>query len=261
MIRGNVSFGDRNRSRTKKRQQDARNKILSVKRSGATLGFVPRSFGNPRAITERKYFDTTYTVAAINAITTSFASSEADPGTLLTLFVPQTGDDFNSRTGRKCQVISIKIKASIIINNQVDQTVPDFAAIIRIMLVQDKQTNAAQLNSEDVITSGAASGAINMFQNPAFFGRFRVLKDKHFVMQNPNLSWDGTNMEQQGLAKHFNWTIKFRKPVTVHFNSTNGGTIADIIDNSFHVLAAYESQANNLSPTLVYKARVTYLDI
>lgn len=220
--------------------------------------FVRRSFGNPRAITERKYYDSQYS-AAVVATSTSFASAEADPGTLNTLCVPQTGDDYNNRTGRKIQVLSIKVNGSISMAAQADQTAADSGAAIRLLLVQDKQTNAAQLNSEDVLSSGDASSATNFFQNPAFFGRFRVLKDKRISVQNPTLTYDGTNIEQSGMIKLWKMTIKFKKPVVMHFNATNGGTVADIIDNSFHILCGASN--TNLAPTLNYKVRTTFIDV
>jgi len=152
----------------------------------------------------------------------------------------------------------MKITGRIDCAAQANQVDIDSASMCRLLLVQDKQTNAAQLNSEDVITSGAASGATLMFQNPAFFGRFNVLKDKRWIFQSPTVSWDGTNLEQGGLQKFFKWNIKFKKPVVVHFNATNGGTIADIIDNSFHVIGGCSN--NSLAPTVTYKCRSTYLD-
>ena len=230
-----------------------------VKQGGATYGFVPRSYGNPKAVTERKYFDTERTSTALNATTSNWANGEYDPATLNNLFSPSLGDDFNNRTGRKCQVLSIRIRGSIGIPQQANQTAGDPATRIRLVLVQDKQTNGAQLNAEDVINSGAASNARDMFQNPAFFGRFRILKDKNIVLQNPNFSYDGTNIEQAGLAKDFKISMNFKKPIDVHFNTTNGGTVADIVDNSFHVIAACDDVT--LAPAILYKCRVTYMDV
>lgn len=236
-----------------------RAKMQSVKRGGASLGFVPRSYGNPRAVTERKYFDSERTAVALPALTTNFASAELDPATLNTLFCPTTGDDYNQRTGRKCQVISIKIKGAITCAAQINQTAADNGSRVRLIVVMDQQTNAAQLNSEDVITSGAGSGAIDMFQNPAFFGRFKVLKDKSMAIYSPSITYDGTNLEQSGVVRPFKFNLKFKKPIAVHFNSTNGGTVADLIDNSFHVIGGADDIS--LAPQIIYKCRVTYLDV
>lgn len=210
------------------------------------------------SITERKYFDTELNASAIVATAASWANTELDPAAL-TLFYPSQGTDFNNRIGRKVQVKSIKIRGHVNVPAQTNQLVGDGAALIRCVLVMDKQTNSTQLNGEDVISSGAGSVPINMFQNPAFFGRFRVLKDKRWTLQNPNFSWDGTNLEQQGMVFKFEWTIKFRKPLYIHYNSTNGGTVADIIDHSFHILALTTNA--DLNPTMNYKCRTTFIDI
>lgn len=235
-----------------------RKKMVSTKRAASAMLFVPRSVGNPRAITERKYFDSERSVA-LPVVGANFASAEVDPTTLNTIFAPTQGDDFNQRTGRKVQVLKITVNGYIICTTQTDQTTADTASLCRILLVQDKQSNAQQLNSEDVLSSGDASQAINFFQNPAFFGRFRVLKDKRIDMQNPNMSYDGTNIEQAGIMRSFKFNVKFKKPVVVHYNATNGGTVADVVDNSFHMVAA--TNANGLAPTIVYKVRTVFIDV
>lgn len=210
-----------------------------------------------QTIVERKYFTQSLTATAFVTSGTTWAGGELDP-TTLTLFVPTQGDDITNRDGRKVQILAIKINATINIPAQTDQTVADPGTQIRVVLVQDRQTNSAQLNAEDVIAT-AANQVINAFQNTAFFGRFQVWKDKTFDMQSPTLTWDGTNIEQSGLTKSFKWNLKFKKPVVVHFNATNGGTVADIIDNSFHIIGLCSSTA--LAPTLGYQVRTTFIDV
>lgn len=249
-------FGSGVTRRPKKRRAvDA--KVIFPGSGRRQMMFVPRTFGNPRAITERKYFDADVALA-LAAIGGSWAGCELDPAAN-SLFNPVTGDDFNQRDGRKIQVLSIKIRGHISVAAQANQTAGDPASLIRLALVQDKQTNAAQLNAEDVFASGAASNAINAFQNPAFFGRFRVLKEKTIVMQNPVIAYDGTNVEQAGLVRPFKFKHKFKKPVVVHYNATNGGTVADVIDNSFHIIGGTDS--TSLAPGIIYKARTTYMDV
>jgi len=231
-----------------------------VKRpSGQQMTFVPRSLGNPLAVTERKYFDSIKTSANLtSAAGGSWNSAEVDPATLNCLFAPVTGDDFNNRTGRKVQVIALKIRGLINTAALADQTAGATTPSVRLLLVQDQQTNAAQLNSEDVL-GNAVTSPIFAFQNPAFFGRFRVLKDKYFTVAQPIASFDGTNIEVAGNQKTFKINIKFQKPVVVHFNSTNGGTVADIIDNSFHMIAA-QGQNAGIQCAITYQCRTTFLD-
>lgn len=220
--------------------------------------YVPRTFGNPQARTERKYYDVEYS-AAVPAITTTWNATNADPSTIQTLFAPQLGNDYYNRVGRKVQLIALKIRGHVTCTSQGDQTAADPATGCRVLLVQDKQTNGTLATGDLVLLSGTGTQAINMFQNPASFGRFRVYKDKRWILQTQALTYDGTNIEQAGLQKNFEWIIKFRKPITIHFNATNGGTYADIIDNSFHIFAATNSVS--LVPTLAYKCRATFLDI
>lgn len=246
---------DAARAYKKRRIADPRGRPYLARRI-PQRAFVPRSLGTPLAITERKYFDALYSATAIAVGLATSASGEADPNDTakLTIFCPITGDDYNNRTGRKTQILSIRMKGVISVASQVDQTGTDLSPILRFVLVQDTQTNTTQLNSEDVINAFGIYG----LQNPAFFGRFRVLKDKIMTLRIPQNSYDGTNIEQSGFHTPFKIVHKFKKPVTVHFNSTNGGTVADIVDNSFHLLAFTSS--TTLAPTLAYYSRVTFID-
>ena len=70
------------------------------------------------------------------------------------------------------------------------------------------------------------------------------------------MTYDGTNVEQAGLSKPFKFNITFKKPINVRFNNTNGGTIADIVDNSLHLIALTDN--DNLAPAISYYSRVDY---
>lgn len=220
--------------------------------------FVTRTLGNPQAITERKYFDSEVSATTIPTTAQYFTGCELDPATLNTIFAPVIGDDFFNRQGRKVQVISIKIRGEVQVGAQSNQTVQDQCSLIRLALVMDKQTNGVQLNSEDVFQGNVNVGAGYLsFQNAAFFGRFKVLKDKFIALRPPVSVYDGVNIEQAGYSVPFKWNVKFKTPVTVHYNATNGGTVADVVDNSFHVLGG---QTTAGFAVVNYKCRVTFLD-
>lgn len=208
---------------------------------------------------ERKYFDAELNNTVIPTSTSTWAGAELDPTTLNTLFAPVRGDDIADRTGRKVQVLSIKIRGFVNVVAQTNATDADNAFVGRLVLVQDKQSNAAQLNAEDVIQSGAGTVATMMFQSSAFFGRFNVLKDKVFKFQSPTLTYDGTNIEQSGLIMPFKINHKFTKPVTVSFNTGNAGTIADCVDNSFHLIGLTNNAT--LANTVNYKVRTAFIDV
>lgn len=220
---------------------------------------------------EMKYFDTENVATAIATVTTTWvAGTIVDPlatvnlgsaavATPLCLFAPTVGSGLNQRIGRKVKVLKLKVHGFVTAAPQAAQTTTDAAARLRVILVQDKQTNAAQMTGANLIndSAGGAAATINAFQNPNNFGRFKVLKDKFITMQDPNLCQNGvTTMEQNGLKVPFKFTVNFKQPVLVNFNATNGGTVADIIDNSFHVLCGCDT--STLASSISYYTRVCY---
>lgn len=229
-----------------------------IKRQGS---FASQAVVSKAVVAERKYFTASRNGLALVDLTTNddWTGTEADISSNNCLFSPSRGDDITDRDGRKVQVLAIKIRGFVECAEQTNQTVADQSALCRIVLVQDKQTNAAQLNGEDVLGGTTNTRAINSFQNPGFFGRFKVLKDIQVLLESPTMSFDGTNIEQSGIRRHFKITHKFAKPMVVHFNSGNAGTVADIVDNSFHIIAGFD--AGNLAPSLSYTVRTTFVDV
>lgn len=233
-------------------------------------GGVARTQG-AAVVGEMKYFDCELAASALAACTTDWvAGTMQDPATTinlgsaavatpLCLFAPTVGAALNQRIGRKVKVMKIKAICTISIGAQAAQSTGDTGTNIRMMLVMDQQTNAAQMTGVQLMNS-ASTGAttVNSFQNPNNFGRFRVLKEKRFAMSNPNITGSPTTGDviSDGLKRVFKMNVNFKVPVEVHFNATNGGTVADIVDNSFHIVIGCDSTA--LAPALSYYTRVCY---
>lgn len=207
---------------------------------------------------EMKYFDT----ARDGEIDSSATWTDAahDPATVLTLCAPTVGAGINQRIGKAIHIHKIKIRGRV-------YTAPVEATAnapptqqIRMVLVLDKQTNSTQMSGPLLFPASAAPNvAVNAFQNIDNFGRFRVLKDKTFIIQNPNMAGDPATKDVAGLSIPFKISYKFKKPLQVRFNATNGGTVADIVDNSLHILA--NNSATNGTPFsagLVYACRINY---
>lgn len=220
---------------------------------------------------EMKYFDTEYDATAITACGATWAAgtlanptrtinlgdaSVATPGTL---FAPKVSASLNGRIGRKTYVHKIKVTGGIIVPTQTGQFGVDTATRIRIILVQDKQSNAASMTAAQLMNgSTTAVNTISSYQNPDNFGRFKVLKEKWFTLADPNIIGDFStgSLIQSSLVRNWKLSYTFKTPVQVDFNATNGGTIADVVDNSFHILIACDNTA--LAPTANYYSRVTY---
>lgn len=221
---------------------------------------------------EAKVFDCENTCTALAATTTTWvAGTIVDPtstinlgaaavATPLCLFAPTVGSSLNQRVGRSVRVTKIKIHGDINSAPQAAQNQAEANTQIRIILVQDMQTNAAQMTSAALMNGSSASAnvTLNSFQNPDNFGRFRVLKEKWFKISNLNLAGSPTTADviQGGMRIPFKMTCNFKYPVEVQFNNVNGGTVADLTTNSFHLLAACDSTA--YAPTLFYYSRVMF---
>lgn len=222
---------------------------------------VPRTMG-PQA-SESKYFDSFVDGAAI-AEGTAWTGTELDP-TANSLFTPNEGSDIDNRIGRKVSVYKIVIRGSI-----QSAALPDQADIVgspacRIILYMDKQTNGTQAQGEEVMASpGAATTALcsSTFQNLANLGRFRVLRDKYYKLGLSTAAPDYAALPATSSQNHphipFKLTVKFNKPITVKFNATNGGTIGDIVDNSFHLIGT--KSGTGFVTTINYQCRTYYKD-
>jgi hypothetical protein len=267
------AYGTTTRFGTKKQKYDLtgqrRRQAEAAQRRAAVIyqnmprmaAYVPRTPGG-LASTERKYFDSGFANANLNELTTTgWAGSEIDPATLNCLFAPSEGNGIENRVGNKVLVDKIALQGTMYLNRAENQTAAHGAVVIRILLYIDQQTNGTQAQAEDVLASGGAVGqSIHEFQNTANFGRFRVLKDKKITMSVPSTSWDGTNIESNGNARNWKMVVKFSEPLAVRFNNTNGGTVADIIDNSFHIIAAADDITTTTVSSIDYKSRVYFRD-
>lgn len=228
---------------------------------------MPRTTGGLN-LTEIKYFDTELTATAITA-SANWPGTEVDPDVVPvtnidTLFAPIEGSGINNRVGRQVAVKGIRIRGNIIANNKAGVSVADVPSYVRLIMFQDKQTNGAQAQGEEVMSDPVTNNTFmpqTSLLNLANLGRFRILKDKIFTLQNAAMTNDTGatgGVVMQGLIRTFKWNVMFRDPIIVNFNATNGGTIADVVDNSFHLLAVTGTTAG--VPTISYSCRISYLD-
>lgn len=203
---------------------------------------------------ENKFYDTAVNAKAIVAAG-SMAGLETDPLTYNCISAPAQGDGESNRDGKKIIINSVDVNGVILISQQINQTIADYGAKIMIALVQDTQTNGAQLNSEDVYTNPGTSAitCASPFRNLQYSTRFKVLAVHQVIIQPPPLAYDGTNMEQAGSFYDFRFNKKVNIPVT--FTGTTEG-VANVVDNSLHVISMASDVL--LIPTLYYNARIRF---
>lgn len=242
-------------------------KRRKVTNQGSTsYGTVPRTRGI-YAIGEYKYFDTH--VNGVVARSSTWTGCMADPSPMDTIFVPKQGAAINERIGREVTLHKIRIQGYFQLGSEdaLDVNASIYAQVIRFLVVQDTQTNSTQMSSNDLMDGSSVNASVMAFQNLNNFGRFKVLKDKVFTLQDPNIIADNADPSKKdcnAVVRTFKFVINFKKGVKVRFNATNDETIASIIDNSFHLVAncrtfgAGDSEQPTVS--LSYRTRCVYTD-
>lgn len=228
---------------------------------GAVVGALPRAAYRGRLRRrnirtagflgiEKKFVD--YAVSS-QAIVATASSAESDPGAGVNcLNAIGQGDGESQRDGRKAVIKSVFIRGMISKGIDSDQADAKNGYLVRILVVHDKQTNAAQLNSEDVLDDGSTTKIMAPY-NMQYTQRFKVLMDRTYRLNPTNSQTDGANTGSVGWqAVPFKFYKALNMPCTF---VANNATIADIADNSLHVIAL----ANTTGLTLNYESRVRFI--
>ena len=220
---------------------------------------VMRSVSVKPAPRELHSFDTGKANSALVNPSTA-AGGEQDPATTLCLNLVRVGDADNNRTGRRIYMKYLYVQGSVIIPD-IDgtATAPGDLPEVFLALVMDTQTNGAQLNSEDVFTNPAASvtTAVIPMRNLNYSSRFKVLCTKHISFGDMSLgAISAENYANFGRTKLFRCYVAL-SDIPVTFASDTGG-IADVIDNSLHVIAFCSS--TSLAPVISYNSRLRYYE-
>lgn len=225
-----------------------------VKRQRTVYGVSARRPSTMELSPEIKYFDTSLVSLAITN-PTGATGGEADPTTIDCLNAIAQGDGESNRDGRNCHMKSINIRGTVIVSNQINQTVGQVPTQVMLALVHDKQTNGVQLNSEDVFTNVSASAVLAScpFRNLQYTKRFTILASQLIVFEPQALSYDGTNMEASGMAKHFQMNAKLG--FVTNFKGTTS-VVGSIVDNSVHMIAY--CTGSGTAPALSYNSRVRF---
>jgi len=207
---------------------------------------------------EKKFLDIPRTGIALTAPTDA-TGGEIPPTSIVTgcYSAPAQGDGPTNRDGNKIVIVQADWKGAITCAAQVDQTAADVSCNVFVAMVQDQQTNAAQLNSEDVFSNPAASSnlATSLSRNMSYTRRFKILAMKTMTLRIPSLTWDGTNIEQSGFTNYCNLSWRGKMPVTFTTGSTTAD-IANVTDNSIQMIAFCSN--TGLAPTIVGSMRIRF---
>ncbi len=170
----------------------------------------------------------------LTGLATTWAGSELDEATALSISSIAQGNGESNRDGRVANLLSVHLKGLLRLASQEAQVDPDFGGTVRLILVLDRQTNGAQLNGEDVVT--VTTTDVNAWRNLEFSKRFRILKDVRIPFPVTNMSTFQVNdfsTSQQEIP--FEMHVVFKKPIVVNFTGTTA-VVASIADNSIHLI-------------------------
>jgi len=165
-------------------------------------------------------------------------------GTLALLNGIARGDDINERTGREVTLRSIELHVRCLATatTGLDQT-------HRVMLVYDRQTNAAALTFAQVLTATDTVAPRNLENRK----RFKILMDRRV-----NLAGNLAAAPQGGSECSFDFYRRLRHPMT--FNSGDAGTVADITTGSIYILFVGTVAPGAGAGSVNYYSRCRYED-
>ena len=207
---------------------------------------------NQGKATRLNFYDTSRSLYAISS-EPDCSAGEMDPDTVLCISAMAQGNGQSNRFGE--EVIYKKVYVSGTVQFAAGYQGSPTNENVFIALVLDKQTNGAQLNSEDVFTNPGNTGALaaEPLRNLANSKRFRVLDTTR--VQFGDVGYRSANDTWAGEQKHFD--LNWKGTIKGNFTDSAAG-IASVLDNSFHVIA-YASDGTGAVLNLAYNARVRFI--
>ena len=109
---------------------------------------------------------------------------------------------------------------------------------------------------KNTTSAGGAQGAGTPQRNLLFANRFRILKQKIFAPKGDMTNEAANSFNTQATATPFSWFIPLGG-LRINFNAGTTASIANVIDNSIHVIA-FASSAS-LTPRITYNARLRFV--
>lgn len=206
---------------------------------------------------ERKFYDTSLVDTALTNEAAA-ANGEKDPSATSMITTPSQGDSEQQRDGKQISMLYIEIVGSVNFFGEEGKTAPvvDRGAFIAVVL--DTQTNGAQMNSEDCFknTSADATLGIDLYRNLLFGKRFKVLKQVKIQAPPTLSSYAANTIDTSGYTYHFKWFIPMNG-LRVNFNGGTTASVANVVDNSVHVIAYKSETAETVN--FGYNARLRFV--
>lgn len=204
------------------------------KTSGATL--VAKTFGAPAKMGPEKKDFSTFTASTIVAAQTTAVRTS--------IYSPDQGVGPAQHIGRATSNHSLLWKWYGSYAATTAGSSP-----IRLVIVYDRQPNAALPTTTDVFDQDYI-GALNNLNNNR---RFLILVNKELALS----SQGPQSFNESG---YISFKKRFGATLPTEFNTTNGGTIADITTGSFVAFTWQNGNIITANPTTALVTRIRYTD-
>lgn len=180
-------------------------------------------------------------------------------GSFTLLHVPTLGTDYTNRIGRKTLIRSIFIRGWV--EPEIAATAPIItsapAGLYRMIIFVDNQPNGATPTVADLLNSATPSAMLNLDNRD----RFRIFKDKTYT-HGPITSITAATVAQYG-ADNVTKNVKVYMKTSIEtvFDSTNGGTIADINSGALYMFWIGETAASVNDGNAFLSTRIRFTDL
>lgn len=177
-------------------------------------------------------------------------------GSITLLNVPTLGTDMTNRIGRKIILRSVYIRGILRTSGSFNMTtISQQSQLARMLLVWDTQPNGSSPAITDILKAASATSQLNIDSRD----RFKVLCDKQFAMGPfviDTVNHYGLTSNQQAYA-----VKKYKKLyLETIFNSTNGGSIADITTGALWMVWVGSQPAGNDDCIATVTSRLRFSD-
>lgn len=253
---------------------DARPGAAKKSRKGTKSAYMRSSRSSASLHPETKYFDTTFAATVDSAADwattsvpmTSYIQSDGVTVGAYTdraLIPSAVGSGYGQVVGSKYLLKKVAVKGELVSSPAADQADMIGSRSVRIVLVEDTQPNGAQATGDLVFTDlGAASQCNHSFMamGSTGNGRFRILKDKTYILNPAIAGTDGANtnsVAHNGTLIKMTYNPKKAKAIRIKGNSATP-TVASLTDSNIFMLA--HSSAASPAFTFAGAARAYYVD-
>jgi len=171
-------------------------------------------------------------------VTATVATDTASSVTLLDGIA--RGDEINERIGREVTLRSIQVTGTAYVAPAagIDQN-------HRVLIVYDRQTNAAALTAAQVLAAVTCYAPRNLENRK----RFKILFDR---------TWHLNATAEPNSQHIFKFYRRLAHPVT--FNAGDAGTVADIVTGSLYMVTVGSVAAGATAGSVLVSSRIRYTD-